>query len=111
VKYNVRYVGLDSLDLMGQDEVKKIAEGEAGKISRLINEEISLSLHLKTYDKDGSAKKFSIHVRADGPGIRYSAEDMDWKLHNAIRKVFENLKNEVTNDKRSKRVNLNRENS
>lgn len=65
------------------------------KIQRQLKNQASIEFHIKTYEKEGKAHKFSIHARVDSPLKPIEADYADWDLARAIHKTMNKLMNEI----------------
>ena len=95
--YSVQYIGLKELNLMPhqQASIQRIIDTEAPKIEYEINNPFILVFHFKEYNKKGTRQKFSVHLRVEYPGKVIVCEDDDWKIEDALHKVFDHLGNAV----------------
>ncbi len=95
--YNIKFVGLNNVNLETHQKynLRKIAGNEAFKLQRKINNEFSLIIHIKEYEKDGHKQKYSVHLKIDYPGQVISTNQEDWDVETALRKTFNNAKNNV----------------
>ena len=108
--FNVKFIGLNDVRLSPQQKynLKKITDHEAMKLQRKIKQEFTLVLHLKEYTKEGDQGKFSVHLRIEYPGKILTSEQFDWDLETALRKTFNNAKNN-TNSRFKEESNRKRE--
>jgi len=88
----IRFRGFDSLDAFEIAEAEKLAKAYHDKYERDLKELI-LFVDIKTYNRDGKRKKFSIHARIEEPIV--SASAADWDLPRTLHKVFKNIENEI----------------
>jgi len=98
VNYNIQFVGLNDLKLEKYDQqaLQKICANEALKLQRAVNNEnFSLHVHLKRYEKDGNRCKYAVNMRVEFPGRIVSISQDDWDWRTAVRKTFANAKNKV----------------
>ena len=65
-------------------------------MQREINDEFSLVVHLKGYTKSQRERKYSVTLRLEFPGHPVTATQYDWRVETALRKTFDNAKNELT---------------
>ncbi len=96
--YNIQFVGLNQAKLQDYQKynIQKIAGNEAFKLQRKINDKMNLVVHIKEYEKAGGAKqKYSVHLRVEFPGRILTSSQDDWDIETALRKTFDNAKNEV----------------
>ncbi len=96
--FNIRFVGLNDsgLDSYQKNNIQKISSNEAFKLQREINDEFSLVVHLKGYTKSQRERKYSVTLRLEFPGHPVTATQYDWRVETALRKTFDNAKNELT---------------
>jgi predicted transcriptional regulator len=101
--YNIKFVGLNKVRLQSYQKynIQKIASNEAFKLQRKIKNDMNLTIHIKSYDKQGGEQKFSVNLRIDFPSRVITSSQEDWDLETALRKTFNNAKNEV--DKKFKK--------
>lgn len=103
--FNIRFVGLNSLKLEPHQiyNIKKIASNESFKLQRQIKSNFDLVIHIKGYEKEGGRDKYSVHMRVEGPGRILTSSQDDWDIETAVRKTFNNAKNNAgTRNKRGK---------
>lgn len=95
--FNIKFVGLSKMKLKPyqKNNLKKIASNESFKLQRELKNEFSLIIHLKDYSKEGNQHKYSINLRIDFPGHIITSTQADWNLETALRKTFDNAKNEL----------------
>ena len=95
--YNIKFVGLSKVRLQPYQKynIKKIASNEAFKLQRKIKNNMDITIHLKSYDKQGGEQKFTVNMRIDTPGKIMTSSQEDWDLETALRKTFNNAKNVV----------------
>jgi hypothetical protein len=90
----IRTVGLEEL---GLDEfklhgIRDLLRHETDKLADGLSVECGVTVHAKAYDKEGSRKKYSIHIRFTAPGtLLVSGKLHDWDLPVAIRAAYRNL--------------------
>ena len=95
--YNIKFVGLNKIKLQSYQKynIQKIASNEAFKLQRKIKNDMNLTIHIKSYDKQGGEQKFSVNLKIDFPSRVITSSQEDWDLETALRKTFNNAKNEV----------------
>ena len=95
--YNIKFVGLNKIKLQSYQKynIQKIASNEAFKLQRKIKNDMTLTIHIKSYNKQGGEQKFSVNLRIDFPSHIITSTQEDWDLETALRKTFNNAKNEV----------------
>lgn len=90
----VEYVRMRGLDAVEIELVKEKVGAAYPKLLRDIKD-AKLIVDVHTFHKRGERKKFSVHLRVDGPSLRLTAEEADWSLSRALQKVIGNLQQEV----------------
>lgn len=81
------------------DEEKKTVEAILDKyhqkIQQHFDEPIFIELHVKEYNTEGTAKKYSLHVRLHGASGVIEADHHDWNLSRTMHKTMDKLMNEI----------------
>ena len=95
--FSIKFVGLNKIRLQSYQKynVQKIASNEAMKLQRKIKNDMNLTIHIKSYDKQGGEQKFSVNLKMEFPGQIITSSQEDWDLETALRKTFNNAKNTV----------------
>jgi CBS domain-containing protein len=95
--FSIKFVGLNKVRLQSYQKynIQKIASNEAMKLQRKLKNDMNLTIHLKSYDKQGGEQKFSVNLRIDFPSRVITSSQEDWDLETALRKTFNNAKNTV----------------
>ncbi|MEW6063162.1 MAG: HPF/RaiA family ribosome-associated protein [Nanoarchaeota archaeon] len=91
----IKYIGLKDLSELEQSSVKKTLEREYEKIHRLIKNITNITCHIKLYDIEGKAKKYSVHIRAEAPTKIFTANTADWDLGTALHECINGVKKEI----------------
>jgi len=92
----IQIVGIKDLDDMEIEAVNRIANRYYGKIQREIKKINSLVIHIKSYEKQGRERKYSIHVRVIAPSrIFVSTKAHDWDLDKALHMSFRDVIREI----------------
>ncbi|MBS3124357.1 CBS domain-containing protein [Candidatus Woesearchaeota archaeon] len=96
--YNIRFVGLNKIRIEPYQKyaLQKVASNEAFKLQRQIHNDFDLIIHIKAYDKEGPQQKFSVNMKIEYPGKIITSTQEDWDLITAVRKAFNNAKNETS---------------
>lgn len=88
----IQIIGIKDLDEMEIEAVNRLANRYYGKIQREIKNLTSLAIRIKSYDKEGREKKYSIHVKVIAPTrIFVSTKAFDWDLDKALHKSFRDV--------------------
>jgi len=96
--FNIKYVGLNDLRLSESQKynLQKITSNEASKIQRhLKNDVFSLTIQLKEYRKEGKQHQYAVNLKVEYPGQIITGSQEDWDFETALRKAFNNVKNNV----------------
>ena len=105
----IQIIGIKDLDEMEVESVNRLANRYFGKIQRQIKKINSLAVHIKSYDKEGRQKKYSVHVKVIAPTkIFVSTKNHDWDLNKALHESFRDVIREMqhrlhTDDQHNKR--------
>ena len=91
----IQIIGGEQLDKTEKEDIKRIANEYFTKIQRQLKNIESLIIHIKEYNKQGTRKKFSLHIRAIAPTRIFEADAVEWELHKALYKAFEKLETEL----------------
>ncbi|MBU1112154.1 MAG: CBS domain-containing protein [archaeon] len=96
----IKFHGLNETHLTERQAgmLKDIAENEAGKIQRVIKNDLVISVHVKEHKqsgKPGKKHKYSVTLRLEYPGRIVTGTQDDWKVQTAMRKAFNNVKNKL----------------
>jgi len=66
------------------------------KIKRSVNNLVNITLQIKTYDKEGKRKKYSINLRLNAPTKEFASNRADdWELTRAIHKSFKDILTQI----------------
>jgi|SRR3989338_2942919 len=88
----IQIIGIKELDEMELEAVNRIADKGYDKIKRELKHEVSITVHIKSHDKEGAQRKYSVHVKAMAPTrIFTSTKAVDWSLEAALHKSFEDV--------------------
>jgi|TARA_Y100000310_G_scaffold344951_1_gene460723 hypothetical protein len=104
----LQIIGIKGLDEMEIEAVNRVSNRYYGKIQRQIKKINSLAVHIKSYEKEGSQKKYSIHVKLIAPArIFVSTKAFDWDLertlHKSFRDIIRQLKHSLHTDDQHKK--------
>ena len=105
----IQIIGIKDLDEMEIEAVNRLANRYFGKIQREIKKINSVAIHIKSYEKEGREKKYSIHVKVMAPTrIFVSTKAVDWNLetvlHKSFRDVIREIKHRLHTDDQHKKV-------
>ena len=88
-------IGFDSLEVREIVDFNKLFSEYSRKIESKLKKISSFVVHVKEYNKTGSRKKFSIHVRVVAPTGILEADAWDWDFRRTLHKVFKKLEHEI----------------
>lgn len=93
VKEVIQFIGLKDLEPEEQANVSRLATQYYEKIDRFANNLQGMTVHIKTYEKEGTKKKFSIHIRLKVPSKATIECDKthDFDLVRALHKAFNDI--------------------
>ncbi|MBI4016950.1 MAG: hypothetical protein HY363_04630 [Candidatus Aenigmarchaeota archaeon] len=92
----IQFVGLNELSAEEQQIVKDITTPAFEKIQRDLKTLAKMVVHIKTYEHEGSRKKYSLHVRLNAhTRVFESCKSHDWDLSRALHKAMDDLKHQV----------------
>ncbi len=109
----IQFKGLEELSPRGIARIKELSYHYQEKIERALNNQTSLTVHVKRYNKEGTRAKYSIHAKAAAATrIFNSTKAHDWDLARTLHKAFKDLENQIehklhTSDQKPKRVGRN----
>ncbi len=82
-------------DELKKSTINKLTNEYYWKIQRLLNNTLSLTIHIKQHSKGGKREKSDIRVRVIAPTRIFEAQESDWDLARTLHKVFENIIKEI----------------
>lgn len=98
----IQFVGVHDLDTEEQLEVNKLATEYYEKLKRQIKNILGLKVHIKTYEKEGARKKYTIHLQTRSPTFSFeSTKAADFELARALHKAFQDLQHQIQHQKHS----------
>ena len=89
----LQFVGLKSLTPEEQNIVNRLSTPYFEKIKRAARNLTNIKVHVKCYNKEGSKKKFSVHIHVKLPtrAIIESCKSHDFELQRCIHKAFQDV--------------------
>lgn len=98
----IQFIGIHDLETEEQVEVNKLATEYYEKIKRQLKNILGLKVHVKLYEKDGSRKKYSIHIQTRAPTFTFeSSKVADFELSRALHKAFQDVQHQIQHQKHS----------
>ena len=105
----LQFVGLKDLSPDEQDIVHKLSTEYFEKVKRATKNLTNIKVHIKCYKKEGSKKKYSVHVHVHLPSnaIIESCKSHDFELQKTIHAAFQDVQEQLrhklrTDDQRPK---------
>ena len=92
----IQFIGVSELSADEQATVQTITTEYFEKIKRDLQNITNMTVHIKCYQKTGSRKKYSMHVKVAAPTqIFDSSHADDWELPRALHKAFTDITNQI----------------
>lgn len=95
---NIKIIHAKGVKILNEKQkqlVNRLLNEYYKKIQRQLKNETSFEVHVKNYEKEGKAKKFSINIKAVAPTRIFEANASDWDLARAVHKVLNKILNEI----------------
>lgn len=93
----IQYVGVSDLNEEERAAVNRVTTEGYEKVKRDLQNLTNLLVHIKTYNKEGDRKKYSVHLRVDAPtkiNLASSRSD-DWEIAAAMHKAFDDVRAQI----------------
>jgi len=84
----IEIIGIKELDDKEIKTVNRLAREYYGKIQRAIKNITSLVIDVKSYEKTGNRKKYSVSLKVVAPTRTFDSKAAEWKLAKALHMVF-----------------------
>ncbi|MFC1753253.1 hypothetical protein ACFL96_07655 [Thermoproteota archaeon] len=95
----IQYIGLNDLDPVDQEMVKKLVDEYSYKVKRVLHNVTSLVLHIKRHSKGGNRDRIEISLRALAPTRIFEVgKTEDWDLARAVHKAFKDILREIEHE-------------
>lgn len=92
----IQFVGVSDLSAEEQATIQSITTEQFEKIKRELHNLTNMTVHVKCYEKDGSRKKYSMHVKVMAPTHLFDSSNADdWELPRALRKAFDDILHQI----------------
>ncbi|MEM2916281.1 MAG: hypothetical protein QXT19_02910 [Candidatus Woesearchaeota archaeon] len=93
----IQFVGVNELDAEQQALVSKLSTESFEKFTRLLKNVEQMVVHIKSYEREGKKKKFSLHVRLKAPttAVIESCKSHDFDLARALHKAFDDIRAQI----------------
>lgn len=92
----IQFVGVSELSADEQSTISALSTEYFNKIKRELHNITNLTVHVKCYQKEGSRKKYSMHVKVSAPTqIFDSSKNDDWELPKALHMAFTSILHQI----------------
>ena len=93
----IQFIGVNELAPEEQAIVSRLSTEHYEKLQRVLKTIENMTVHIKCYDKEGSKRKFSLHVRVKAPmtTVIESCKTHDFDLARALHKAFDDLHTQI----------------
>jgi len=91
----IHITGIETLNEKQKQLVNRLFNLYYKKVKRQLKNEVSFEVHIKSYEKEGKANKFSINVRVVVGREVFEANADDWDLSRSIHKVMKKIMSEI----------------
>lgn len=92
----IQFVGVSELSAEEQSTVNSITTEYFEKIKRELHNLTNMTVHVKSYQKEGAKKKYSLHVKIAAPTkIFDSNKQDDWELAKALHMSFNSILHQI----------------
>jgi hypothetical protein len=98
----IRYQGLGALDNTEKVNVEKICTDYHPKIQRSLGKSATIKVQIKTYDDEGTKKKYSVTLNVVAADKKiFTSHLADWDLSRVLHKTFKYLNREILKKKKT----------
>ncbi|MDD9953644.1 MAG: hypothetical protein OXR66_04875 [Candidatus Woesearchaeota archaeon] len=92
---SIHYTGLNDLNLMMQERVKRLVNEHTPKLR--VHNTFSLDVHIAQHSPSGKRHKYVVHMRLSYPGGTISTDKVHgWDILQAVRHALKNMELLVT---------------
>ncbi|MBA3064036.1 hypothetical protein FP803_01220 [Candidatus Woesearchaeota archaeon] len=84
----IKIIGIKELDDSEVGTVNRLAKEYYSKIQRAIKNITSLVIHVKSYEKTGNRKKYSVSLKVVAPTRTFDSKAAEWELAKALHLAF-----------------------
>jgi cytoplasmic iron level regulating protein YaaA (DUF328/UPF0246 family) len=85
----IQFKGLKELEDDEKEILNQVSTEYYPKIKKKLHNTASVELHIKAHSKQGSKKKYSVHLKVIAPTKIFESESDDWDLVRTLRKAYE----------------------
>ena len=95
----IQYVGLQDLEKVDQEMVKKLCLEYHEKVQRMLKNDANLKVHIKALANEGHRHRYEVSISANAATMKFDAskhsQQAQWDLASAIHEGFKNLMKEI----------------
>ena len=91
----IQVTGIDELKEEERDIVNTLANDYYGKIQRVLQNELSIKVHVKQHSKTGKRHKSDIRVKVIAPTRIFESQESDWDLARTLHRAFKNIERQL----------------
>ncbi len=92
---NIQLIGTDELDVEEMMVLNKLARKYHEKAQRLVNDNVGMTVHVKSLKKNSPTKKFSVTCKVITPSEVFRAAGTGWKLNDCLHKAGLRIEHEI----------------
>ena len=94
-KRKIEVSDLPEIDSFEEAKLKSALEKSFDKLKAIVHNEMSLHVHFKQHEVEGTKTKHSIHLKLSFPGKTIVASESGWLLPGVAQKALEALERET----------------
>ncbi|MCX6707747.1 MAG: hypothetical protein NT001_06445, partial [Candidatus Woesearchaeota archaeon] len=87
----IQFKGLKELEDDEKEILNEISTEYYPKIKKKVHNMASVEVHVKAHSKQGSKKKYSVHIKVIAPTHIFESESDDWNLVRTLREAYESM--------------------
>ncbi len=96
-KRNIQLIHFPELDEVDYATAEKEISSAYDKIEKILNNEIFLAIHVKSIEKGGMRKKYSLHIRLNSTGINVLVKSENkWTFLSALQDALKTLTRQIS---------------
>ena len=105
----IQIIGIKDLDEMEIEAVNRLANRYFPKIQSGIKKINSVAIHIKSYEKEGAQRKYSVHIKVIAPARIFASTkafgwDLDRVLHKSFNDVIREMQHSLHTDDQYKKI-------
>lgn len=92
----IQFVGVSELPAEEQATIQTLTTEYFEKIKRKLHNITNMTVHVKSYEKEGGRRKYSMHVKVTAPTQIFDSSNADdWELPRALHKSFADILHQI----------------